>query len=294
MSYFEAVESNLLIIGLMLLLSLSIFSTLAWYFGKKYKILNPTLAKATVSLGLSVWCLLSLQLVLPQWIQIYVSRNAAPPSVIQQPFRGQSSNASVDTHSGQSSQIGDSNSGNRLENKSAESNASNSQVPQKSTANIMQQKADFLKTIESMTSGATPVSEQSRKSLFIYFADLFKASEDRLEYQKWIVKAFECQKLYFEDALVAKTTGKIQKSPERSQCEKDTGSFYNREKLVPAEIVVANQKNLESLAKDFSKNKNNHGNKSPASVASGLTEESIKSVISEHERRIQAVRNIFQ
>lgn len=143
----------------------------------------------------------------------------------------------------------------------------------------------FLRTIESIVANPVSVPEASRASIFKDFAVLFPNGQaDIKTFGQSILSAYECQKLLFDDALASHSQKKPVKSTARDNCEKASGAFFNRERLIPAEVAANNAKLIDEIVEYAKSGK-------PSAQIGDIN--SLKAEADRQNRRIQVLKEFF-
>lgn len=142
-------------------------------------------------------------------------------------------------------------------------------------------KSSFLRTIEAVVAEPVELPSSARETLFRDYAALFPAGKaDRDRYGSAVIDAYECQRVFFEDALSSKKAKKPVKSPARAACETQSGVFFNREFLIPAEVAANNSKLISEII----------GNsKDPLAQESAINAE-----LERQNKRIAVLKSLFQ
>lgn len=142
-------------------------------------------------------------------------------------------------------------------------------------------KSSFLRTIEAVVAEPIELPASARETLFRDYAALFPGGKtDQDEYGKAVIGAYECQRLFFEDAIASKKARKPIKSPARAECEKQTGAFFNREFLIPAEVAANNSKLIGEII----------GN----STERLAQESALNAELERQSKRIAVLKSLFQ
>ncbi len=113
---------------------------------------------------------------------------------------------------------------------------------------LLQKRAEFLKTVEELIQNPIQLTSDKKKKVFADYGDLFKSASDKMEAAKAIADVYKCQKFFWEDALASFHAKRPIKSEARKDCETLSGAYFNRDKLLPANLVTNNDQALKSLA----------------------------------------------
>lgn len=110
-------------------------------------------------------------------------------------------------------------------------------------------KNEFLIAIEQFVSQPEKINLENRNQLFEKYKSLFpQPQQDLMNYFNNIAKFYDCQQVFFEDALKAVKTQKIVKSDKRKACHAADGSFFARKTMIPPEQAKVDDDVIESLA----------------------------------------------
>ena len=113
-----------------------------------------------------------------------------------------------------------------------------------------QLKKDFMTAVDTILDDANLLNMENKISLFTRYAALFpNGAPDRIGFGKQLLKAYNCQRRFYQDALSALKTKKPVRSAGLANCEAESGAFFNREKLIPGELAKSNGELIEKLAK---------------------------------------------
>ena len=112
----------------------------------------------------------------------------------------------------------------------------------------LQLKANFLATVESLVQNPTAINTENKKKLFTEYATLFPKKSDREAAGKAVSKVYNCQRLFWEDAMASYKAHQVVKSDARKECETMAGTFFNREKLLPDEVIKSNEATISVFA----------------------------------------------
>ena len=151
----------------------------------------------------------------------------------------------------------------------------------------MQLKQDFLRTVDDLAGAPDKINEGLLKQLFEKAGPLFpNGATDREQYAKAVLDVYTCQQVLYEDALASFKFKKGVKSEDRERCEKADGRFFNRERLVPAEVATQNAQLIDTIAA-----------RKPLDGPEGkkveLTEAMIRGSLEGQIKKSEAVRRIF-
>jgi hypothetical protein len=115
-----------------------------------------------------------------------------------------------------------------------------------------QLKQSFLNDVDTLVQNPQQITPELKQKLFTAYSKLFPNGKTDLENTyKAVNSVYQCQRLFWEDAMASYKSKKAIKSDERKECEGVAGSFFNREKLLPPEVVKRN----DDLIKTFSERK---------------------------------------
>ncbi len=170
-------------------------------------------------------------------------------------------------------------------NASRTSSAANHAAVPSDPSDLQKMKADFLNTLNNWLGNPTQVTVQMKDDLFARYSNLFATSEAKKMFETNIGAVYTCQKAFYEDALESLKAKKVVKSDLRKRCYEMDGSFFGREKLVPAELVKANEDMVEKIAKGKPLK---DGDKTSVANEKGLQEQ-----ISNYNVRVQTVKAMF-
>jgi hypothetical protein len=118
--------------------------------------------------------------------------------------------------------------------------------------NPQQLKSNFLADVDSLAQNPAQLTPEIKQKLWTVYGPLFpKGDEDKVAAFKAVSLVYQCQRYFWEDAMASYKAKVIVKSDARKDCEKLSGAFFNREKLLPTEVVKRN----DDLIKAFSERK---------------------------------------
>lgn len=162
--------------------------------------------------------------------------------------------------------------------------AANAQAQSQAQANRTpeQLRSDFINTVDAITAQPQNLTPENKAALFRQFASIFpRGDQDRLDYARNIMIAYQCQLAVFEDALASLKAKKVTKGQLQGQCEQASGAFFGRQALIPPEVAKNNQELIEKLAK--------------GKTEKGLpTEENLKAAFEQQSKRIETLQKLFQ
>ncbi|MDZ4675918.1 MAG: hypothetical protein SGI74_00270 [Oligoflexia bacterium] len=132
----------------------------------------------------------------------------------------------------------------------AQAQARNQQQPQQqqNVDPATQMKANFLTSVESLVQDPAQINDENKAKLFGAFKELFADKKARAEYAKSISDVYQCQLHFWEDALASFNAKQPTKSDARKGCEKKSGAFFGREKLITLESSKNNDQTIAELA----------------------------------------------
>lgn len=146
-------------------------------------------------------------------------------------------------------------------------------------------RADFLATVDVVTSDFSSVTAESIKKLFEQFAPIFPQGEiDKTKFYNEINKAFVCQKLMFDEGLAVMKNPKFERTPELKNCFETEGEFFRREKMIPEVLVNQHDQWIELI----------RNNKAMNSVGALLTEQDIQRTLDLQIKKIENLNKLFQ
>lgn len=163
--------------------------------------------------------------------------------------------------------------------------AQQSSVDQAKRNDPLQMKADFLRTVDALSTQPNQIDGNLKAKLFQQFAPLFQKPEDRMTYEHSISQVYECQRSFWEDALATRKSHHIVKSKNTEECRNFDGAFFNRPHLIPEQVAADNDKTLETLATG----KAHKDDKNPV-----MDEKTLRSAVDEQSHRLDAVKKIFE
>lgn len=113
---------------------------------------------------------------------------------------------------------------------------------------VVQLKNEFLRAIEQLANDPSQITEENLKKFDAAFAPLFKTDADRAKVYGSVKKYYDCQRYFWEDAMASYKAKTIVKSDSRKDCEKEDGTFFEREKLFTADMIKSNETAISNMA----------------------------------------------
>jgi len=115
---------------------------------------------------------------------------------------------------------------------------------------VLRMKAEFLKSVEQVIRNPDSATPDYKKKVFADFKDLIpKEKSARVVFSKPVLDLISCQRTFWEDAMASYKAKKVVKSEDLTACEKESGSFFGRQTLLPPEAVKHNDEMLEKISK---------------------------------------------
>ena len=146
--------------------------------------------------------------------------------------------------------------------------------------------AQFLTAMNQALSDPSKVSDQTIQNLQAQRKTAYESKEQQLSMEASIQRFHSCQKIFFQEALKAFESGKVQPGNEFATCKSETGVGFGREKLFPDEVL----KNVDALLKAAA-------NKTPLPAGDGktstVTKDSLVQSIQLEQLRLDLVLRIF-
>lgn len=140
-------------------------------------------------------------------------------------------------------------------------------------------KNEFLNLVDGVINQGQTLNANARTQILERFGPLFpRGSADLAEYRANVAQVYECQRAFFADALETVKKKTVEKSAARSKCEKYSGAFFGRAKLLPETTIENHKKFMEGLLKKENR---------PA------TPEALEKNLAEQETRIKNVGQLF-
>ncbi len=159
--------------------------------------------------------------------------------------------------------------------------------PGEAAQKIHQTKNSFLSTVENLVANPVQLTESSKQALFEQFSILFPhGKEDKTVYRDQMTRIYNCQKIFYEDALQALKIKKTVKSEARQNCQILKGDFFGRDLLVPEDVARANDETIASVAS----NKKLIQNGQEIKVDEGYLRQGIE----EQTRKLQTLSLLFE
>lgn len=151
----------------------------------------------------------------------------------------------------------------------------------------LQLKAAFLNDLDQLTGSNEAITPAVVGNLFGKYESLFPHGDaDRALYASAVMGVYQCQEYFYEDALASFKSRKAVKSEERDHCEKADGTFFNRDKLIPADMAKGNAEAIELLAQ-----------RKPLTDGAGksvdVSEDSIRTKLEAQMHRIDVTKRLF-
>ncbi|MEQ1876748.1 MAG: hypothetical protein ABL958_08880 [Bdellovibrionia bacterium] len=115
-----------------------------------------------------------------------------------------------------------------------------------------QLKSNFLADVDTLAQNPAQLTPEIKQKLFTVYAPLFPNGKTDVDTAfKAVDLVYQCQRYFWEDAMASYKAKVVIKSDARKDCEKLSGAFFNRERLLSAEVVKRN----DDLIKAFSERK---------------------------------------
>jgi hypothetical protein len=153
---------------------------------------------------------------------------------------------------------------------------------------VLQMKSQFLRNVEALVQNPQAITDENKKKLFNDFGKLFPSKKDKELAKKAVAQVYDCQKYFWEDAMSSFKAKQAVKSDARKDCEKMSGNFFNREKLLPAEVVKNNDETIAGFA--ARKRVPASDGKSTVEVSENMLRDALES----QARATENVRKIFE